>query len=71
MAAQGNLCPSGGFLSSRRGQQTVTALLRASSVPREGTTEMDLSPGLGYGDQIYFPAIEQLDGGFTHSVAVL
>ncbi len=32
---------------------------------------MDLSPGLGYGGQIYFPVIEQVDGGFTHSVASL
>jgi hypothetical protein len=27
------------------------------------------SPGLGYGEQIYFPVIEQDDGRFTHSVA--
>ena len=29
------------------------------------------SPGLRHGDQIYFPAIEQVDGGFMHSVASL
>jgi hypothetical protein len=58
MAAQGNWCPSGGFLSSCGGRQTVTALLRASSVPKEGATEMACPPGLGHGEQIYFPVIE-------------
>ena len=46
-------------------------LLRASSVPKEGATEMDRPPGLRHGDQIYFPVIEQDDGRCTHSVASL